>query len=159
LKNIAGQPVIVHCTITGQMMKRAGYLEEFLRFWSPRPEIKKIWMSMFTPQKGDQSPECLSARERDQAVADLLRLRQAFPKLDIRDWVIREFARPPQSPAECVFARSTRSISADLKTKITPCQFGGDPDCARCGCIASVGLAAVGHQRVIGGLRVENLFD
>ena len=50
LKNIVGQRVTVHCTITGQMMKRPGYLAEFLEFWTPRSEIKKVWFSMFTPK-------------------------------------------------------------------------------------------------------------
>src|SRR5277367_1927349 len=40
LKNIAGQGVTIHCTVTGQMMKRPGYLKEFLKFGAPRPEIK-----------------------------------------------------------------------------------------------------------------------
>ena len=64
LKNIAGQKVTIHCTITAQMMKRPGYLEEFLKFWTPRPEIKKVWFSLFTPQIGDQLPEILSKEER-----------------------------------------------------------------------------------------------
>jgi sulfatase maturation enzyme AslB (radical SAM superfamily) len=42
LQNIEGQHVTVHCTITGQMMKRSGYLEEFLQFWAPRREIERI---------------------------------------------------------------------------------------------------------------------
>ena len=41
LKNIAGQNITIHCTITGQMMKRPGYLQDFLEFWTPRPEIRK----------------------------------------------------------------------------------------------------------------------
>jgi MoaA/NifB/PqqE/SkfB family radical SAM enzyme len=45
LKNIAGQNITIHCTITGQMMKRPGYLREFLEFWAPRPEIRKVWFS------------------------------------------------------------------------------------------------------------------
>jgi hypothetical protein len=72
--------------------------------------------------------------------------------------VIREIATPPKSPADCVFARTTHTISADLKTKVTPCQFGGDPDCAQCGCIATLGLAAVGHFRVAGALTAGHLF-
>ena len=59
LKNIAGQRVTVHCTITGQMMKRPGYLQEFLEFWTPRAEIRKVWFSLFTPQVGDQLEEIL----------------------------------------------------------------------------------------------------
>ena len=42
LQNIAGQSLTIHCTITGQMMKRPGYLREFLEFWHPRQEIHKI---------------------------------------------------------------------------------------------------------------------
>ena len=68
LKNIAGCPVLIHCTITGPMMKRDGYLEEFLAFWSPRREIRKIWMSMFTPQVGTSPPESLSVADRDLAI-------------------------------------------------------------------------------------------
>ncbi|HAX41242.1 MAG TPA: radical SAM protein, partial [Solibacterales bacterium] len=48
-----GQKITVHSTITGQMMKRPGYLREFLEFWTPRPEIHKVWFSLFTPQVGD----------------------------------------------------------------------------------------------------------
>src|SRR5580693_2629018 len=68
LKNIAGQRVTVHCTITGQMMKQPGYLEEFLKFWAPRPEIKKLWFSIFTPQVGDKLPEILTPEERSRAI-------------------------------------------------------------------------------------------
>src|SRR5207249_5618556 len=50
LKNIEGRSVTVHCTITSAMMRRTRYLEDFLAFWTPRPEIKRVWMSMFTPQ-------------------------------------------------------------------------------------------------------------
>src|SRR5262245_61530231 len=39
LQNIKGHQITIHCTITGQMMKRAGYLEDFLVFWTPREEI------------------------------------------------------------------------------------------------------------------------
>jgi hypothetical protein len=76
----------------------------------------------------------------------------------MHDIVIDEIATPPASPEECIFARTTETISADLKTQITPCQFGGDPDCSQCGCIASMGLAAVGHYKVIGGLTAGHLF-
>ena len=44
--------------------------------------------------------------------------------------MIRQFATPPHSPQDCVFALTTQTLSADLETKIVPCQFGGNPDCA-----------------------------
>lgn len=158
LKNINGQNITIHCTVTGQMMKRAGYLKEFLEFWTPRPEILRVWFSLFTPQVGDRMPEILEPHERRQAIADLLALRQQFPKLDMPPELIRQFATPPHSPQECVFALTTRTISADLKTKITPCQFGGKPDCAQCGCIASMGLSAVADHKIGGILPVGAIF-
>jgi len=151
LKNIAGQNITIHCTVTSKMMKRPGYLKEFLEFWTPRPEIRKIWFSLFTPQIGDQFPEMLLPEERERAIADMLTLRKQFLKLDMQEGMIRQFATPPSNPKECVFALTTHTVSADLKTKISPCQFGGNPDCGSCGCIASMGLAAVaGHK--LGGV-------
>jgi hypothetical protein len=50
-------------------------------------------------------------------------------------------------------------VTADLKTTVHPCQFGGRPVCAECGCIASAGLAALGRYRLAGLLPVSALFD
>lgn len=158
LKNIAGQKITIHCTITGQMMKRPGYLREFLAFWTPRQEISKVWFSLFTPQRGDRMPEILEPGERAQAIADLTALRREFAKLDMPLELIRQFAAPPDGPGECVFALTTQTLSADLKTKITPCQFGGDPDCKSCGCIASMGLAAVAAHKLGGVVPVGAIF-
>ncbi len=158
LKNIAGQKITIHCTVTAQMMKRPGYLREFLEFWTPRPEIHKLWFSIFTPQIGDDLPEILSPEERSRLIDELLVLRQQFPKLDMAEGLIRQLAAPPHSPRECVFALTTQTISADLKTQITPCQFGGNPDCKSCGCIASMGLAAVAAHRLGGFIPVGKIF-
>lgn len=158
LKNIVGAKVTIHSTITSQIADRPGYLEEFLRFWSANPAIAKIWFSLFTPQLGATDLEILSPAQRLVVRLELRRLRPLFPKLDMHDIVIDEIETPPANPSECIFARTTETISADLKTKITPCQFGGSPDCSQCGCIASMGLAAVGHYKVVGGLTAGHLF-
>jgi MoaA/NifB/PqqE/SkfB family radical SAM enzyme len=158
LKNIAGQRVTVHCTVTGQMMKRPGYLAEFLEFWTPRPEVKKVWFSLFTPQVGDEMPEILSPEERQRAITDMVQLRKQYPKLDMGETLIRQFASPPHSPQDCVFALTTQTLSADLETKITPCQFGGNPDCTSCGCIASMYLSAVAAHKLGGILSVGSIF-
>lgn len=147
LKNILGHHITVHCTITAQMVTRENALESFLQFWHRIPEAKRVWFSLFTPQRGARGPEILSPKQRRQVVADLVRLRPLFSKLDMNEETIREYLAPPASPAECIFAQSTCTVSADLKTRITPCQFGGDPDCSQCGCIASMALAGVGHKR------------
>jgi len=158
LKNIAGQNITIHCTITGQMMKRPGYLKEFLQFWTPRREVRKVWFSLFTPQVGAELPEILDPQERSLAIVDMLKLRREFPKLDMPEGMIRQFASPPRHPRDCVFALTTQTISADLKTKIVPCQFGGNPDCGSCGCIASMGLAAIAAHKLGGILPVGMIF-
>lgn len=159
LHNIAGRLVTIHCTITAQMMQKPGYLEEFIRFWSAKSEIKRIWMSMFTPQKGASSAEILSPQQRVAAVEELLRLRLLYSKLDMKEAVVREFLAPPSSPEKCIFAQTTQTFSADLQTRIEPCQFGGNPDCSQCGCMASMGLAAVGHYELGMGVTAGGLFQ
>lgn len=158
LANIKEVRVTIHCTITAQIADRPGYLDEFLQFWTSRPEVLRVWFSLFTPQRGATDPEILSAAQRASVVADLSRLRRKYPLLEMPEPLIREIEFPPQSPAECIFARTTKTISADLETTISPCQFGGDPDCKQCGCIASMGLAAVGHYRVLGPVTAGRLF-
>lgn len=158
LKNISDARVTIHCTVTSQIAERPGYLDEFLRFWSGRPEIMRVWFSIFTPQRGASDVEILTPSQRASVIADLQRLRLIYPILDMPEAAIREFASPPKSPQDCIFARTTATFSADLTTAITPCQFGGTPDCEQCGCLASMGLAAVGHHRVLGPLTAGHLF-
>jgi hypothetical protein len=69
------------------------------------------------------------------------------------------YANPPKSPDDCVFAKTTECFSSDFGTRITPCQFGGNPDCANCGCIASAGLEAIGRHRLTGGIPVGRIFN
>jgi hypothetical protein len=72
--------------------------------------------------------------------------------------MIRQFATPPESPADCVFALTTQTLSADLKTRIEPCQFGGRPDCGSCGCAASMGLAAIAAHKLGGVVPIDAIF-
>jgi MoaA/NifB/PqqE/SkfB family radical SAM enzyme len=159
LRNIQGHlHIAVHCTITSAMVKRGGYIPEFVDFWSGNSAVEKIWMSIFTPQRGAANVECLTAGDRRSVVEILLRVRQEYPKLDMLEGMIKEFLSPPESPDRCIFAQTTCTLSADFKTRVEPCQFGGDPDCSRCGCIASMGLAAVGHQKLVGPITAGHIF-
>lgn len=158
LKTIKGHLITVHCTVTRQMLGRPQYFEEFLAFWSAQKEVKKIWFSLFTPQKGAQDQEILSPLEREAVLKELIRLRPLYAKLELPDAVVKGYRKPPQTPEECIFSRTTLNLTADLKGRITPCQFGGDPDCSQCGCIASAGLAAVGDYRLFGFLPLKSLF-
>lgn len=158
LENIAGHQVIVHCTITRQLMRRAGYLHDFAAFWSERPEARKIWFSLFTPQNGQDREERLMPLERERALRDLAGLPALFPKVYMSKVVLDGYAHPPQNPTQCIFARVTNCISADLKTEIGPCELGGTPECRECGCIASAGLAAIGRYRLGGMVAVGDIF-
>jgi MoaA/NifB/PqqE/SkfB family radical SAM enzyme len=159
LKHIVGHSITVHCTVTRQQVNRPGYLDEFLRIWSARPEVEKVWISLYTPQIGEVSDERLRPVDRELVVADLRALRLKYKKLALPDGLINVYANPPESPDECVFAKTTTTISADLATRITPCQFGGAPDCSNCGCIASAGLAAVARHNLFGVIPIGAIFN
>jgi sulfatase maturation enzyme AslB (radical SAM superfamily) len=158
LKHIDGHQITVHCTVTRQQVRREGYLEEFLRTWQANANTRLIWMSLYTPQKGELSAERLTKVDRARVIADLRRLRPAISKLQLPDALLDVYADPPKSPSECIFAQTTECFSADLQRHITPCQFGGDPDCLNCGCMASAGLEAVGRHRLKGGIPVGRIF-
>lgn len=159
LKNIEGHSIGVHCTVTHQMAARPDSFPEFLSFWSNRPEVRKIWFSLFTPQAGEVVEEILSPQERAATLSQLIELRTRFPKLDLPDTVVEGYRDPPKSPADCIFARTTLSITADLQSRITPCQFGGTPDCSQCGCMASAAMKAVGEHRLLNLLRVKSIYE
>jgi len=161
LKSIEGHHEMfsIHCTITSQMLYRSQYLSDFVDFWSARPEVKRIWFSIYTPQRGESTNEILSPQQRQEVVRRLLAIREYAAKLDMAPSAIKGFVSPPASPSECTFARTTATISADLKSRVTPCQFGGDPDCSQCGCVASVGLHALTQHKLLPFLRVGHLFD
>jgi hypothetical protein len=92
-------------------------------------------------------------------VAALFALRERYPKIQMPRGMIEVYAKPPASPDECIFARVTKSFSADLDTRITPCQFGGRPDCENCGCIASAGLGAIGRYKLGGAVPIDHIFN
>ncbi len=159
LKHIAGHSFIVHCTVTRQQVARDGYLAEFAAYWSARPEVRKIWFSLYTPQEGEVSEERLTPDDRLAAARQLAAVRTAFPKVYMPDVVLRGYLDAPKSPDECMFAKLTTCISADLSSIVTPCQLGGKPVCSECGCIASAGLASIGNFKVAGVVPVSRIFD
>jgi len=159
VRHIEGHRLIIHCTVTRQMVARHGYLAEFCGFWSARPEVRKIWVSLFTPQVGTDPEERLTPEDRQRVVRDLAALRGNCPKLYAPDVVLAGYLEPPQSPEQCIFAQTTACVSADLKTPVEPCQIGGRPLCAGCGCMASAGLAAIGRKTLGGVLTVSRILD
>src|SRR5262249_25450725 len=112
LRHISGHRIIVHCTVTRQLLCRPDYLHDFASFWSGRPEVRKIWFSLFTPQEGDQREERLTVQDRTDVVKELGRLRALFPKLHMPAVVLDGYLAPPSSPRECLFAQMTNCVSA-----------------------------------------------
>ena len=158
LKHIEGHQITVHCTVTRQQVRRDGYLEEFLNTWNANRDTRLIWISLYTPQKGEISAERLTPADRATVISELRRLMPLVPKLQMLDGMLKVYASPPPSPDQCIFAQTTDCYSADLERHITPCQFGGNPDCSNCGCIASAGLEAIGRHKLRGGIRVGRIF-
>jgi len=159
-KHIAGQHITVHCTITRQQALRDGYLEEFARVWSANPNVSQLWFSLYTPQIGEVSPEILLPHDRQRVIAALMSMRKTYRKIAMPEGLVQQYGSPPDGPDNCIFAQTTSCISADFEHRITPCQFGGNPDCSQCGCIASAGLKAVGAHKIIGGtVRVGAIFE
>lgn len=154
LKNIAGRQINVHWVITRQMLERAGYLEDYVAFWNARPEVNLIWVSLYTPQIGEQSAEMLTSDDRKFLARQLPLLHGQFPKLHMTHGIARAFVHPPENPRECLFAKMSANYSADLETRVEPCVFGGQPDCSQCGCLASSGLQWIRGVKVAGPIRV-----
>jgi len=159
LKHIEGHRILVHCTITRQLLQRPGYLREFAEFWSRRLEVRRLWFSLYTPQEGEQSAERLTPQDRANALEELARLRLSFPLMELGDRVLAGFRHPPESPQQCLFAQATACISADLTTRVSPCQFGGRPVCKECGCVASAGLASFSNYKLAGFVQIGDLFS
>lgn len=159
LSNIAGCRVNIHWTITAPMLERESYMEEYVRFWSERPEVRNIWVSLYSPQRGESSAECLSAEQREYVARKLPRLREAYPKLMTPEGYARALLHPPASPRDCTFSRLSKNYSADLSTRVEPCVLGGDPDCSRCGCSASAASHSVSEYRVVGPLKARHLLN
>jgi len=158
LDHIAGHQVIVHCTVTPQFLERPGYLKEFAETWSGQSNTRKIWFSLFTPQKGASTAERLTAGQRALAINRIAELRTAYPKVYAPGVLLSGLRRPPASPAECMFAQITQCFAPDLSTPVSPCQIGGNPECSECGCIAAAGFACIGNYRLGGILKLSDIF-
>ncbi|HEX4998663.1 MAG TPA: radical SAM protein [Terriglobia bacterium] len=159
LKNLEGLKVDISWVVTDPMMTRDGYLDEYLAFWTSRAETNRVWMSLYTPQKGEQSDEMLTSESRRRLLAELPALKLKYPDLILPDAAIQAFDHPPEDPAHCAFTRISTNYSADLKTIVEPCFYGGSPDCAQCGCAVSMALHTIHAKRLAPGLTAGQVLD
>ncbi len=157
LKNVAGLSINVHWVITQPMLERASYLEEYVAFWQARPEVDHIWVSLYSPQIGEESEERLTPEDRERVARELPRLGRAYRKLLVPEGMGRAFVNPPNNPRECLFAKMSMNYSADLRSHVEPCVFGGTPDCSQCGCSISSALHWIRDVKVVGPVKVGHL--
>jgi hypothetical protein len=144
IKNIERHDITIHCGVNAKMLKKPGYLRQVLEFWTRRPETRKVWFGLFTPQIRDQMREMLRLEEREQVIAEMLILRKEFVKLEMPESMIRQFVSPAPSR---LFAVATKTRPFDQKAKIDS-RFGGTLECDLCGCIVSMDLAAVAAHKL-----------
>jgi hypothetical protein len=156
LQNIEGREVNIHWVITRPMLERPGYLEEYVSFWSARPEVDHIWVSVYTPQLGEQSLETLTPADREVLAKSLPSLARQYPKLLFPEGMARAVLHPPKNPDDCLFSKMSANYSADLQSRVEPCVFGGTPDCSQCGCAISSALHWIRTKKVAGPLKVDH---
>ena len=154
LRNIDGRNVNIHWVVTRPMLARDGYLEEYVNFWSARPEVNRIWVSVYTPQVAEKSPEILAPSDRLALAEQLTALSSRYRKLLFDRRLAEALLCPPASPSDCLFAKMSTNYSADLRSRVEPCVFGGTPDCSQCGCAASIGLHGIRATQLIGPVKI-----
>ena len=101
--------ITVHCTVTRQQVHRAGYIEEFLRFWSARAGGREdLDQPVHAAESARSPPNGCSPADRERVVAGSAGPAPALSEAgDARKGCIEVVRDPPASPDECVFARTT----------------------------------------------------
>ena len=157
LRNIEGRTVNIHWTVVRNNVERSGYMDRYLEFWNARPEVNRIWVSVYTPQLNEESPERLTYENRRQLAQFLATAGARYPKLTMHRGLTNAFLVPPENPSSCLFSTLSVNYTADLHTRVEPCFFGGKPNCAECGCSISMGLHWLGDLNVVKPLKARHL--
>jgi hypothetical protein len=121
--------------------------------------VGTFWLSLYTPQTGETSAEMITPESRTALAKELPELRKRFPKLLMTEGFANAYVESPANPAECTFSKMSVNYSADLRTRVEPCIFGGNPDCTQCGCAVSAGFHWAGNHHIAGPLSVRHLVN
>ncbi|MBV9300928.1 MAG: radical SAM protein [Acidobacteriaceae bacterium] len=156
LRNIEGRRVNIHWTVVRRNIESA-YMDRYLAFWNARPEVNRIWVSVYTPQINEESTERLTREDRQRLAAYFKSNAGQYPKLTMHSGLMDAFLQPPSDPAACLFSKLSMNYTADLKTRVEPCVFGGKPNCAECGCSISMGMHWLSDLKIAGPLRARHL--
>ena len=159
LRNIAGNKVNIHWTVVRKNIEQPGYMDRYLEFWNNRPEVNRIWVSVYTPQMNEDSTERLTAENRQQLAEYFVTSGHRYEKLTMHKGLMDAFTAPPAGPSGCLFAKLSVNYTADLRSRVEPCVFGGNPNCAECGCSMTMGMHWLGDIKVAGPLRARHLIE
>ena len=159
LKNIEGSKVNIHWTVVRSNIEQTGYMDRYLDFWDGRPEVNNVWISIYTPQLEEDSPERLTQKNRRDLASYFQSIKGKYRKATMTQGMIDAFLNPPDSPATCMFSKLSVNYTADLHSRVEPCVFGGQPNCAECGCSISLGAHWIGDYKVAGPLRGRHLIN
>lgn len=157
LRNIKGRKINVHWTVVRKNIEEPGYMDRYLEFWNSQPEVERIWVSVYTPQLEEESAERLTSANRLALAEYFNSVGHRFPKLTMHKGLMEAFLVPPTSPSTCLFSKLSLNYTADLRTRVEPCVFGGAPNCAECGCSISMGMHWIGDLKIAGPLRAKHL--
>jgi len=159
LRNIEGSKINVHWTVVRSNVEQPGYMDRYLDFWNSRPEVNNVWVSIYTPQLQEDSPERLTDDNRRELASYFQSIKGRYRKLTMTQGMMDAFLHPPQSPSSCMFSKLSVNYTADLRSRVEPCVFGGEPNCAECGCSISLGTHWMGEYKVAGPLHGRHLIQ
>jgi len=157
LRNIEDRIVNIHWTVVRNNVEQPGYMDRYLSFWNAQAEVNRIWVSVYTPQLNEESPERLTFEDRKELARFFTTSGARYSKLSMHRGLMNAFMSPPESPASCLFSTLSVNYTADLRTRVEPCVFGGSPNCAECGCSISMGLHWLGEVNVVKPLKARHL--
>src|SRR6266849_6536480 len=101
----------------------------------------------------------LTQRDRETLARELPLLAERYPNLLFPEGIGQAILHPPNNPDEFLFAKMSANYSADFKTRVEPCVFGGTPDCSQCGCSASSGLHWIRTLKIVGPAKIDHFIS
>ncbi len=159
LTHISGHRVAVHCTVTRQMVTRSGYLCRVRAVLvAAAGDSQNLVQHLHSAgrRRFGGAPEAAGSRG---LVGRVIRRLETFESTFAAAGAGRLPEPAALSRGVLRLRASPTCLSADLKTHVSPCQLGGKPVCAECGCMASAGMHAVSGLKLAGLLPLSAILD
>lgn len=104
-----------------------------------RLDVSGMIFNFYVPMKGDTGEARMCLAERDEAIADILALKQEYPGFVLNSDVMLKLTTSEFAPAivaDCPIKRNVICLDAGGERK-RPCTFGPKADCSLCGAQAA----------------------